>query len=164
MVAGVLGELGGAIGDAVAALVKGVPVEPVGERRGDLVPGVAVEREAVQGDGRHGRVAAPVDVVQVEIVDSRGRVARCGVAHGRGLPDGWVDHRWRSLTLSWSRCRGVEVGGAVVAGVAQDDWLALPDAELQAQCRFDRFRVSGPGGQHRNRRNTAVRLVHEPTG
>ena len=56
------------------------------------------------------------------------------------------------------------MGGAVVAGVAQVDWLALPDAELQAQCRFDRFRVSGPGGQHRNRRNTAVRLVHEPTG
>ncbi len=56
------------------------------------------------------------------------------------------------------------MGGAVVAGVAQDDWLALADAELQAQCRFDRFRVSGPGGQHRNRRDTAVRLVHEPTG
>lgn len=45
-----------------------------------------------------------------------------------------------------------------------EDWLALSDAELLAQCRFERFRVSGPGGQHRNRRDTAVRLVHTPSG
>ena len=48
--------------------------------------------------------------------------------------------------------------------MAREDWLALSDAELLAQCRFDRFRVSGPGGQHRNRRDTAVRLVHTPSG
>ena len=45
-----------------------------------------------------------------------------------------------------------------------DDYLSLPDAALLRQCRFETLRVSGPGGQHRNRRDTAVRLTHGPTG
>lgn len=44
------------------------------------------------------------------------------------------------------------------------NWLALSDDELLAQCKFERFRVSGPGGQHRNKTDSAVRLTHEPTG
>lgn len=47
---------------------------------------------------------------------------------------------------------------------SSEDWLALSDEELLAQCRFERFRVSGPGGQHRNKTDSAVRLTHEPTG
>jgi len=48
--------------------------------------------------------------------------------------------------------------------MADIDYLALSDEGLQRQCRFETLRVSGPGGQNRNRRDTAVRLTHEPTG
>ena len=35
---------------------------------------------------------------------------------------------------------------------------------LEKDCRVEFVRDSGPGGQHRNKRYTGVRLVHEPTG
>ena len=37
------------------------------------------------------------------------------------------------------------------------------DAELLAECRVEARRDSGPGGQHRNKVESAIRLVHEPT-
>jgi len=40
----------------------------------------------------------------------------------------------------------------------------LPDAELLADCRLDRLRGRGPGGQHRNKVETGIRLTHGPTG
>jgi len=42
--------------------------------------------------------------------------------------------------------------------------LALPDAKLLAQCEVDRFRGSGPGGQKRNKTESAIRLRHALTG
>lgn len=40
----------------------------------------------------------------------------------------------------------------------------LDDAALLAQCDFERARRGGPGGQHRNKTETAVLLSHRPTG
>ncbi|MBX3437783.1 MAG: peptide chain release factor-like protein [Planctomycetaceae bacterium] len=36
--------------------------------------------------------------------------------------------------------------------------------QLLADCDVERLRRSGPGGQHRNKVETAIRLTHRPTG
>ena len=41
---------------------------------------------------------------------------------------------------------------------------ALSDDALMKQCDVHTGRTSGPGGQHRNKVETAVRIVHRPTG
>ena len=35
---------------------------------------------------------------------------------------------------------------------------------MLAECDVEFMRAGGPGGQHRNRRETGVRMTHEPTG
>jgi hypothetical protein len=41
---------------------------------------------------------------------------------------------------------------------------ALPEEELLKRCEITFGRHSGPGGQHRNKVETSVRIIHQPTG
>ena len=45
-----------------------------------------------------------------------------------------------------------------------EPWQDNLDTALLAQCDVETFRSRGPGGQNVNRRETAVRLSHRPTG
>lgn len=47
---------------------------------------------------------------------------------------------------------------------APDDHLALDDDALLRQCDLHTYKSSGPGGQHRNKVSSAVRVRHRPTG
>ncbi|OIV95611.1 hypothetical protein TanjilG_19990 [Lupinus angustifolius] len=48
--------------------------------------------------------------------------------------------------------------------VKAKEFLELTDEELVRQCEMDFLKSSGAGGQHRNKRESAVRLKHLPTG
>jgi protein subunit release factor B len=43
-------------------------------------------------------------------------------------------------------------------------YLTESDDKLLAECTVDTYRASGPGGQHRNKTESAIRLTHRPTG
>ena len=55
------------------------------------------------------------------------------------------------------------IGSSVKESIATD-YLQLPDEALLAQCQVNAYKASGPGGQHRNKVSSAIRLYHPPTG
>ncbi len=59
-----------------------------------------------------------------------------------------------------------EAGAGKDLGFAsrRDAWLRLDDSSFLKECTETRYRASGPGGQRRNKVETAVRLRHGPTG
>ncbi|KAJ8541751.1 hypothetical protein K7X08_002567 [Anisodus acutangulus] len=54
--------------------------------------------------------------------------------------------------------------GSIDTGISGREYLLMSDEELMKQCELTTFKASGPGGQHRNKRESAVRLKHNPTG
>jgi len=46
----------------------------------------------------------------------------------------------------------------------RDAHLLATDEALVADCAVETYRASGPGGQHRNKTESAVRLTHRSTG
>lgn len=82
-----------------------------------------------------------------ERMGPRGPAGGAGASRRTGTRGFWVGRR-------------AEAGG----GAVEEDFLALADDKLLAQCKVETYRASGPGGQHRNKTSSAVRLTHLPTG
>lgn len=71
-------------------------------------------------------------------------------------------------TIASSSCSDVDDAGGngILNGNENQgrELLLLSDEQLMRQCEMGTFKTRGPGGQHRNKRESAVRLKHLPTG
>ncbi|MQM14770.1 hypothetical protein Taro_047703 [Colocasia esculenta] len=84
------------------------------------------------------------------------------VAPALSVPPGPSVVRWPKAV---SMCAPAAIKAfSISGGGGGSNYLQLTDEELMGQCEMDTFKASGPGGQHRNKRESAVRLKHLPTG
>ncbi|XP_021713836.1 uncharacterized protein LOC110681948 isoform X2 [Chenopodium quinoa] len=84
------------------------------------------------------------------------------VSFTRNLPNLRVYHQ---RILGFSSAAGEKIGSVCDnLGENETGFLKLSDEQLMGQCEMETFKSSGPGGQHRNKRESAVRLKHLPTG
>lgn len=68
----------------------------------------------------------------------------------------------KSNAFFFIRCS--KYGSSSISTSDGKGYLESTDQELMSQCEMGTFKTSGPGGQHRNKRESAVRLKHLPTG
>lgn len=68
----------------------------------------------------------------------------------------------KSNSFFFIRCS--KYGSSSISTSDGKGYLESTDQELMSQCEMGTFKTSGPGGQHRNKRESAVRLKHLPTG
>lgn len=81
------------------------------------------------------------------------------------VPVGEQFHEFGSLfSAKYSINASSNGNGSVDTGLGGREYLLMSDEELMRQCEMSTFKASGPGGQHRNKRESAVRLKHNPTG
>jgi peptide chain release factor len=109
-------------------------------------------------------IGLDTDIVAGPDPDGWGLASAVAVLHGKGaesLAFGWIG------SIQWT------APSPVRPHHKRKNWfigvVPLPApkeaAELDAKdVRFEAFRAGGPGGQHQNKTESAVRAVHSPTG
>ncbi|MEZ6185837.1 MAG: peptide chain release factor-like protein [Planctomycetota bacterium] len=102
--------------------------------------------------------------LELELVDVQPGAATVRV-RGRGAAEAFAreagGHRWQRVPPTERRGR-VHSSTVTVAVLREPrpHEVRLDPADL----KFERYRASGPGGQHRNTTDSAVRVTHLPTG
>ncbi|KAM7273868.1 hypothetical protein ACFE04_028532 [Oxalis oulophora] len=69
-----------------------------------------------------------------------------------------------NLTVHCLTCRSYSYSHSENDYEKKKGYLEMTEEELMRECELSTFKSSGPGGQHRNKRESAVRLKHKPTG
>lgn len=108
--------------------------------------------------------SAPETAFDIDIVESRGGFIRCrikGKNAKKHLKNEPGVHRWQRVPPTEKRGR-VHTSTITVAILPEEEEIKVSIDERDIEWKA--FRGSGPGGQHRNKTDSAVLLHHIPTG